>query len=124
MTPYREIHAAARDRRVWWIAALQTAAEVGDVAAAGEALSEEQAFVLAGIAVRAPVTPFPLPFASATAAAGGFHQLVRGFSNAAEPALKAELGRATAAAARCCLRLLEIEAEQQAAAQRRRYGED
>lgn len=113
-----------RDRRMWWITALQSSAEIGDLAAGGVELTRDQAFTLAGIATRAATTPFPLPFASATAAAAGFQQLLRGLHHAADMTLKAELARAAAAAARCCLRLLELETEQQAAAHRRRYGEE
>lgn len=112
------------DRRQWWLRALETATAAGDAVAGGVALDQAVAFDLAGIAARCGATPFPLPFASATAAAAGFHQLLRGFQAAAQPELRAALAQAMAQAARCCRQLIDFETQQAAEAWRRRYQED
>lgn len=113
-----------RQRRSWWLDALEACAEAGDLAAEGGELGQQEAFVVAGVAARAGEVPFPLPYASASAAAAGFHQLVRGFNSAARGELRSALGLAMAAAARCCRRMIELDVEEQAAATRRRLGED
>jgi hypothetical protein len=116
------------ERRAWWLALLARAEATGAAAAAGEAPGRQEVFELTGLVVRSPQVGFPLPFASALAASGGFQQLARGFVTAAAPELQAALGGALAATARCCRSLIETEDAASAAAfqaaQRRRLGEE
>jgi hypothetical protein len=115
------------ERRAWWLALLARAEAAGAAAQDGEPPARQAVFELTGLVVRAPQVNFPLPFASAGAASGGFLQLARGFVTAGQPEALAPLGAALAAAARCCRGLIEIEdakaAEAFQAAQARRLGE-
>lgn len=112
------------ERRAWWTASLDHLAELGDRVGEGGALTHDEAFDATGLVMRVGETRFPLVFKSASCAAEGFRLIARGFMAAEVPELKRALGVAMAAAARACRRLIEIDTEQQAAAQRRRYGED
>lgn len=118
-------HAPGRARaRAAWVELLQEGVALGTAAASGHELGRLDVLAFAGLAVRAGGAPFPLPYVSAKSAADGFRAIARGFVEAVQPELRIALGGAMAAAARCCLRMIQIDTDEQAAAWRRRHGED
>ncbi len=110
-------------RRRAWASMLDGAQVLGALAAGGIAIDKERAIQFAGQVVRTGELAFPPPWASARSAAEGFRHLARGFIAAAQPDLKAALGQAMAAAAKCCRQMLDMEIETVAAELRRRSGE-
>lgn len=125
-TPFAS-YTGAPAPRVAWLALIEKAAAVADRAAQGETLSDDERRELAHLLARTGAVRFPLPYASATDAAGGLTRLTRGFLDSSLPEVRQALGRAVAMAARCCQRLLDLDDEAAAAAfqaaQARRLGE-
>ena len=116
--------AFASDGRAAWTAALEKARDV----AAGFELDGEARRELAHLLARAGSLRFPLPYASAADAAGGFVRLTRALLDAGLPEVRACLASAVVAAAACCLALLDHDDAAAAAAfqaaQARRLGEE
>jgi hypothetical protein len=95
-----------------WVQLLKLADEAGRSYLRTGALPRLTADELAHRVARHAGLGFPLGHASAADAAAGFRMLAKAFVVAAVPELKAALAEASAAAARCCLRMLELEEAQ------------
>jgi hypothetical protein len=108
--------------RAAWIELLDWAAAFGQAVVEGGEPDPVDRRELEGALRKAPA--FPLPYASAAAAAAGFRDLTHGFVTAEVPELREALAAAMAAAARCCRRMIQLDDEQEAAADRRRRAED
>lgn len=109
--------------RAAWVLVLNTSKAVGEIAAQGEFPAKDQAVTFAGLVVRSDRQFYPLTYASAEAAKAAWREHARGFIAATVPELKAALGQAMAASARCCLRMIELEDLQHARQTARRLGE-